>query len=423
MYTSTENPGFILIVDDNPTNLSVLAHALKGAGFSVRIATDGQTAIEQIQDELPELILLDVQMPGIDGFETCHLLKKNPLTKDIPIIFMTALADVKSKIKGLSLGAVDYITKPFEQEEVLLRVGIHLKLRYLTKTLQQWNENLEQQVMERTSALQKAQVQLVQQEKLATLGQLVSGVAHEINNPMSCIVSNISPASQYISDIQSIIKLYQKNYPNPVPEIAQALEDLDLEFSIDDLSKILISMKLSADRIQNILTSMRKFSRSDSTKKMIVNLHDGIDSTLVILHHRLKAGGKRPGIDVIKEYGDLPGIECYPGPLNQVFMNILANGIDALENLPQPVMKIRTELIDQHWVKVQISDNGLGIPDDIKAKLFQPLFTTKPLGKGTGLGLSISRQIVEEKHGGKIELISEVGKGTNISIVIPTGIK
>jgi signal transduction histidine kinase len=423
MHTSTENPGFILIVDDNPTNLSVLAHALKGAGFSVRIATDGQTAIEQIQDELPELILLDVQMPGIDGFETCHLLKKNPLTKDIPIIFMTALADVKSKIKGLSLGAVDYITKPFEQEEVLLRVGIHLKLRYLTKTLQQWNENLEQQVIERTSALQKAQVQLVQQEKLATLGQLVSGVAHEINNPMSCIVSNISPAAQYISDIQSIIKLYQKNYPDPVPEISQALEDLDIEFSIDDLSKILISMKLSADRIQNILISMRKFSRSDSTKKMIVNLHDGIDSTLVILHHRLKAVGKRPGIEVIKEYGDFPGIECYPGPLNQVFMNILANGIDALENLPKPVIKIRTELIDQQWVKVQISDNGSGIPDDIKAKLFQPLFTTKPLGKGTGLGLSISRQIVEEKHGGRIELISEVGKGTNISIVIPTGIK
>ena len=421
MYTSTENPGFILIVDDNPTNLSVLAHALKGAGFSVRIATDGQTAIEQIQDELPELILLDVQMPGIDGFETCHLLKDNPLTKDIPIIFMTALADVKSKVKGLSLGAVDYITKPFEQEEVLLRVGIHLKLRYLTKTLQQWNENLEQQVIERTSALQKAQVQLIQQEKLATLGQLVSGVAHEINNPMSCIVSNISPASQYISDIQSIIKLYQKNYPDPVPEIAQALEDLDIEFSIDDLSKILTSMKLSADRIQNILTSMRKFSRSDSTKKIVVNLHDGIDTTLVILHHRLKAVGKRPGIEVIKEYGDLPGIECYPGPLNQVFMNILANGIDALENIPKPVIKIRTELIDQQWVKVQISDNGSGIPDDIKAKLFQPLFTTKPLGKGTGLGLSISRQIVEEKHGGKIELISEVGKGTNISIVIPTG--
>jgi len=334
---------------------------------------------------------------------------------------MTALADVKSKVKGLSLGAVDYITKPFEQEEVLLRVGIHLKLRYLTKTLQQWNENLEQQVIERTSALQKAQVQLIQQEKLATLGQLVSGVAHEINNPMSCIVSNISPASQYISDIQSIIKLYQKNYPDPVPEIAQALEDLDIEFSIDDLSKILTSMKLSADRIQNILTSMRKFSRSDSTKKIVVNLHDGIDTTLVILHHRLKAVGKRPGIEVIKEYGDLPGIECYPGPLNQVFMNILANGIDALENIPKPVIKIRTELIDQQWVKVQISDNGSGIPDDIKAKLFQPLFTTKPLGKGTGLGLSISRQIVEEKHGGKIELISEVGKGTNISIVIPTG--
>jgi signal transduction histidine kinase len=419
MFSSMVNSGFILIVDDNPTNLSVLAYALKGAGFSIRIATDGQSAIEQIQDELPALILLDVQMPGIDGFETCNLLKANDLTKDIPIIFMTALADVKSKVKGLSLGAVDYITKPFEQEEVLLRVSIHLKLRYLTKTLQEWNQNLEQQVLERTSALHKAQLQLVEQEKLASLGQLVAGVAHELNNPMSCIISNIAPASQYITDLKTMIKLYQKYYPDPVPEISQAVEDLDIEFSLHDLSKIFDSMKLSADRIQNILGSMRKFSRSDSNKKMLVNLHDGIDSTLVILHHRLKAGGKRPGIEVIKEYGDLPEIECYPGPLNQVFMNILANAIDALDNSPKPVIKIQTELIDEEWVKVKISDNGLGISEDIQAKLFQPLFTTKPLGKGTGLGLSISRQIVEEKHGGKIELISETAKGTNISIVIP----
>lgn len=419
MFSSIVNSGFILIVDDNPTNLSVLAYALKGAGFSIRIATDGQSAIEQIQDELPELILLDVQMPGIDGFETCKRLKANPTTQDIPIIFMTALADVKSKVKGLSLGAVDYITKPFEQEEVLVRVRIHLQLRHLTKTLQQWNENLEQQVVERTSALQKAQVQLVQQEKLATLGQLVAGVAHEINNPMSCIVSNITPASRYLTDIKTAIALYQKYYPQPVPEISQVLEELDINFCLDDLSKILNSMKLSADRIQNILVSLRRFSRSDSTKKMLVNLHDGIDSSLIILQHRLKGMSNRPGIDVIKEYGELPAIECYPGPLNQVFMNILANAIDALEEQAEPAITIKTELLDQKWVKVQIVDNGSGISEDLKLKLFEPLFTTKPVGKGTGLGLSISRQIVEEKHGGKIELSSEVGKKTCVSILIP----
>ncbi|MDB9510868.1 response regulator [Kamptonema animale CS-326] len=419
MFSSIVNSGFILIVDDNPTNLSVLAYALKGAGFSIRIATDGQSAIEQIQDELPELILLDVQMPGIDGFETCKRLKANPTTQDIPIIFMTALADVESKVKGLSLGAVDYITKPFEQEEVLVRVRIHLQLRHLTKTLQQWNENLEQQVVERTSALQKAQVQLVQQEKLATLGQLVAGVAHEINNPMSCIVSNITPASRYLTDIKTAIALYQKYYPQPVPEISQVLEELDIDFCLDDLSKILNSMKLSADRIQNILVSLRRFSRSDSTKKMLVNLHDGIDSSLIILQHRLKGMSNRPGIDVIKEYGELPAIECYPGPLNQVFMNILANAIDALEDRAEPAIRIKTELLDQKWVKVQILDNGSGIAEDLQLKLFEPLFTTKPVGKGTGLGLSISRQIVEEKHGGKIELSSEVGKGTCLSILIP----
>ena len=270
MFSSIVNSGFILIVDDSPTNLSILAYALKGAGFSIRIATDGQSAIEQIQEELPELILLDVQMPGIDGFETCDRLKANPVTQDIPIIFMTALADVESKVKGLSLGAVDYITKPFEQEEVLVRVRIHLKLRHLTKELQQWNETLEQQVVERTSALQKALVQLVQQEKLATLGQLVAGVAHEINNPMSCIVSNIAPAYQYITDLKTVIKLYQKHYPAPVPEISQALEDLDIEFSLNDLPRLLDSMKLSADRIKDILASMRNFSRSDSTRRCLL---------------------------------------------------------------------------------------------------------------------------------------------------------
>ncbi|WP_445291779.1 hybrid sensor histidine kinase/response regulator [Calothrix sp. NIES-2098] len=418
--TSNLEPGFILIVDDNPTNLSVLAQTLKAAGLSIRIATDGKSALRQLAEnsDRPELILLDVQMPGIDGFETCCQLKANPTTQDIPVIFMTALADTHSKVKGLSLGAVDYITKPFEGEEVLARVRVHLQMRLLGKTLQQWNEQLEQRVTERTAALQKAQVQLVQQEKLATLGQLVAGVAHEINNPMGCIYSNIPIAQDYLKDINTILRLYQKCCTSLTPEIEKALKEIDIDFIFEDFSKLLYTLKLSTERIQDISVSLRNFSRLDVDTKVLTNLHDGIDSTLLILGHRLKAVGSYPAIEIIKEYGSIPEVECYPSLLNQVFMNLLANAIDALEEEPNPTIRICTEML-HGWVIIRILDNGEGISEEVKQRLFEPLFTTKPSGKGTGLGLSIARQIVEEKHGGQLSMVSELGKGCEFVIKIP----
>jgi signal transduction histidine kinase len=448
---------FILVVDDNPTNLSVLTQALKSAGFKVRVAVDGESAIEQVQYDQPALILLDVEMPGIDGFETCIKLKSNPSTYDIPIIFMTALADKESKLKGLSLGAVDYITKPFEQEEVLARVKVHLKLRSLTKTLEeknaqlyQLNEGLEQRVAERTAELQKAQIQMIQQEKLSSLGELVAGVAHEINNPISFISSNIEPAKQYVAALTKILQLYQKNYSQPVPEIENESDEVDLEFLLEDLPKILDSMKLGSERIQNISNSLRNFSRSDITTKIPVNLHEGIDSTLLILRHRMKACGNQPEIKVIKHYGNLPLVTCYPGQMNQVFMNIFANAIDALEdgngswhsqadpgnegngkeitldqlpitNHQLPTLKICTELSDGNNVIIRIADNGSGMTEEVKQRIFEPMFTTKTLGKGTGLGLSICRQIIAEKHGGKLSCISAPGEGTEFVIEIPLG--
>src|SRR5689334_21491009 len=280
---------FILIVDDNQTNLSVLAKILKAGGLSIRLATDGESALELLEedDELPELIVLDVQMPGIDGFETCRRLKNNPQTCHIPVIFMTAEADVASKVKGLSLGAVDYVSKPFEGEEVLARVRIHLQIQQLTKKQQQWNQELEQKLAENTEALQKTQVQLVQREKFAAMGQLVAGVAHEINNPIACIASNIAPAYEYVKCLREIIQLYQQYYPQPVPEIQTALEELDIDFATDDLFKILDSMRLSSERIKDMSVSLRNFSRSDVSTKIAVNLHEGLDSTLLILRHRL----------------------------------------------------------------------------------------------------------------------------------------
>ncbi|MEH1766714.1 MAG: response regulator [Nostoc sp.] len=415
-----QNTGFILIVDDNPTNLSVLCEALNSEGFRLRVAVDGESAIAQAERNQPELILLDVQMPGIDGFETCRRLKANPVTQNIPIIFTTALADTESKTKGFSLGAVDYIPKPFAQEEVIARVRVHLQLKQL-------NECLEQQVSDRTRALQQAQVQLLQQEKLSTLGELIAGIGHEINNPVNFISSNIPPLQEYIAGVSELLRLYEQEYPNPTAKITTAIQKLDLNFVLEDMVKILNSLKLGSERIQNLSNSLRNFCRSDSDTKISADLHQGLDSTLMILQHRLKANGERPQIEIIKNYGVLPHINCYLGQMNQVFMNILANAVDALDeaiiqgkisNLI-PRIKITTEIDSEQLVIIRIADNGIGVPEWLKKRLFEPLFTTKTVGKGTGLGLSIAYEIVVEKHNGVLEVNSQPGRGTEFIIKFP----
>ncbi len=416
---------YILVVDDNPTNLAVISQALKVGGYKLRVASDGEEALAMVErcanlqseQALPELILLDVQMPGIDGFETCCRLQANPATRAIPVIFMTALNDAESKVQGLSLGAVDYITKPFEQEEVLARVKVHWRLKQLT-------DRLEQEVAERTASLQHTQLQLIQQEKLSTLGQLVAGVAHEINNPLSFVVGNIAPAKEYLADITKLLNLYQKNYPQPVAAVAVQIDNMDLEFALEDFTKILDSMQLGTERIQDISLSLRNFARSSNDTRIKADLHEGMNSTLVLLKHRLKDQGNRGEIEVIKHYGNLPEVDCYPGPMNQVFMNLFANAIDALEEAwekDQRPLKIQidTEVYHDDTIIIQIADNALGMTENVRQNLFQPLFTTKSIGKGTGLGLSIAQQIVVDKHSGKLLCDSTPGNGTEFRMEIP----
>ncbi|MDJ0697190.1 response regulator [Mastigocoleus sp. MO_188.B34] len=437
--------GTILIVDDQPTNLSILSRSLQRNGMTVMLAINGQDAIKKVLNQKPELILLDIQMPGIDGFETCNLLKQNTTTQDIPIIFMTASIDSKDKIKGLSVGAVDYITKPFEEEEVLARVRVHLKLSNLTKTLEHKNflleeltKDLEERVAQRTNQLSQAledlqntQMQLIQTEKMSALGQLVAGVAHEINNPLSFIAGNIEHTEDYVQNLIEHLRLYQHEYPEVASLIENHAQQIELNYLLEDLPQIIDSMKTGAERIYNISTSLRSFSRSDTTNKVYFDIHEGIDSTLLILRHRLKANERRPNIEVKKDYGDLPLINCFPSQLNQVFMNIIANAIDAfdeinngrsyseIQNNPN-LINITTRFIQEHQVvTISIEDNGPGIPDEIKKNVFKHLFTTKTMGKGTGLGLSISRQIVEEKHEGKLKCISLPGKGAKFVIGLP----
>ena len=302
------------------------------------------------------------------------------------------------------------------------------------------------QLHETLQELKRVQVQLVQSEKLSSLGRLVAGIAHEINNPVGFIANNLNYIDEYTQNLFHLLTLYQQTFPSPGAEIEEAIETIDLEYILADLPKIIASMKTGTERINTLSASLRTFSRADPGAKVSFDLHKGIDSTLLILKHRLKANENRPEIKVIKSYGELPWVDCYPGQLNQVFMNLIANAIDALDGVEgwsvrkldgadqsadpiadppskpthqlTPTIHIRTEQRDSKVI-IRIADNGPGISDEIKEHIFDYLFTTKPVDQGTGLGLSISRQIVVEKHGGLLQCISTPGHGTEFLVEIP----
>lgn len=329
------------------------------------------------------------------------------------------LLDEEGNITGFR-GTGLSITKQKEAE---------IKLRESEAQLRQQAQELEATLQD----VQQMQMQLVQSEKMSSLGQLVAGVAHEINNPVSFIYGNLSYASDYIRDLMRIIQLYQHYYPAPAAEIVKESETIDLDFLMEDLPRLLDSMKVGSERIKQIVLSLRTFSRMDEAEKKEVNIHDGIDSTLMILQNRLKAHPDRPEIQIVKQYGDVPQVDCYAGQLNQVFMNVLSNAIDALEDaiaadqLPErsPTIQVTTAVVEtatrDRNLQIQITDNGPGIPEHIKPRLFDPFYTTKPIGKGTGMGLSISYQIVTERHNGTLTCESTLGTGTTFCITIPLG--
>lgn len=585
----------IIVVDDIPDNLRLLSAILTQQGYLVRKALNGKLALIACETNLPDLMLLDITMPDMNGYEVCEKLKANEKTREIPIIFISALGNVEDKVKAFAVGGVDYITKPFQSAEVVSRVENQLKLRSLQRALQEKNLSLEihienrekiqkaleaseaknlallnaipdvmmrisadniildyrgaesnlqgeilqpiesdhndnfpefnqnfigkkladvlssdlalwvsyyadlalsestiqigeyvqqingiwhayearyvpsgqqevlaifrnisarkkleaerlqaqallniqkQQIEKQLYQIQQAQAQLIQNEKMTSLGQLVAGIAHEINNPINFIYGNISHANSYIKEIVDLLKLYQQEY-KPNDKIKNFLEEHDLEFAINDLQKLFDSMKTGADRIRQIVLSLRNFARLDEASTKSVNIDEGIDNTLVLLEHRLKAINNHPAIQIIKEYQKLPKITCYASLINQVFFYLITNAIDALEsqfnyspkpgenhieNSPgiiNPTIIISTELGESDRVIIRIKDNGPGIEESVRSRLFDPFFTTKPVGMGTGLGLSISYQIIVQQHKGNLTCNSSPGKGAEFIIEIP----
>lgn len=433
MYSHINNKLNILVVDDTPDNLRLLSAMLTTQGYEVRKALNGKMALNACQIILPDLILLDINMPDMDGYEVCQQLKADETTKVVPVIFISALDDVLDKVKAFNVGASDYITKPFHTVEVISRIENQINLRSLQVQLHKKNIYLQKTLED----LKAAQVQQIQNEKMAALGHLVAGVAHEVNNPVSFIYGNLEYVREYIRDLVNLVEAYQQEYPNSTKSIQKIEQEIDLDFLMNDSQLLMDAMYRGAERIRSIVLALQNFSRHDEASYKRVNIHQGIESTLLMLQHRLRKTNYRNSIEIIKKYDDLPPISCYPSELNQVFLHLLNNAVDAIDSQAEKFQAkkvegftaayticINTRSIARHnGVRICIADNGMGIPEKIRSLIFDPFFTTKPVGKGSGLGLSICYQIIVQRHSGKIICNSTPGNGTEFIIEIPAWAK
>ncbi|MGJ5629223.1 trifunctional serine/threonine-protein kinase/ATP-binding protein/sensor histidine kinase [Nostoc sp. CALU 1950] len=394
------------VTDWNPASERIFGYSKQealGCGFKFIIPQKIQTEMERVSVEI-------ISQEGGN-----YSINEN-VTKDGKIIICAWYNNPLVNADGELIGVASLADDITEQQAALR------ERKVAEVQLQQKAQELEAALQN----LQQAQLQMVQSEKMSALGNLVAGVAHEMNNPLGFIAASLKQAKPTIADIVEHLKLYQESLPNKNEEILDHAEEIDLDYSLEDLPKMIDSMSMACDRLKNISTSLRTFSRTDQDYKVPFNIHQGIDSTILILKHRLKANEQRPAIEVITNYGNLPQVECFPGQLNQVFMNLLANAIDALDESNQGRsfeetkanpnwIKITTSVAN-NLVKIAIADNGKGINEEVKEKIFDHLFTTKAVGKGTGLGLAIARQIIVEKHGGAIEVNSRLGEGTEFVI-------
>ena len=385
----------VLIIDDDPIVHRILQVWLTKQGFEVLDAFKGEEGLELTVKNHPDLILLDIMMPEMDGFEVCRRIKAKDDTRDIPIIFISAKAESEDRVQGLELGASDYITKPLDKGEVIARIQLQVKLKRQEDQLREYAQNLEKMVEDRTR-------QLIHAERLASLGTLSAGIAHEINNPTTFIMGNL----QITEDFWKRVAEQLHTHP-------QAKDDKKIAFILKEFPAMIEAMKSGAERISNIVAGLKTFARKDSSYKEKVNLHACIEEALNLTHNRLKYN-----IEVEKRLDEnLPAIWGNAQQLSQVLVNLLLNAADAIGE-KEGHIQLSSRQLEDGLVQVKISDDGVGMPPEIMEKIFDPFYTTKPLGQGTGLGLSISHGIIED-HQGTISLESQLNKGTTFVLSLP----
>lgn len=428
----------VLIVDDQPVVVESVRRLLSSeTDINIHACSDPTQALSIATDLEPSVILQDLVMPEVDGLMLVKFFRAHPKTKDTPIIVLSSQDEPTVKASAFSVGANDYLVKLPDPIELIARLRYHarayhnfLKTDQAEQTLAH-NKHLETRVKARTAELtqaladlKQAQAQIVHNEKMNSMGQLVAGIAHEVNNPINFIYGNLNYMKGYVHDLLDLIGAYQQNYPNPVPDIAEKLEELDLDFTSADLLESFASLRGGAQRIRNLVLSLRNFSRFDESGLKMVDIHEGLESTLAMLGDQLE------GISIKKAYGDLPLVECYAGQINQVFMHLIRNAIAVLTELraegdgdKSPLLHISTAVVDEQRVAIWITDNGPGIAPNVQERIFDPFFTTKAVGAGMGLGLSISHQIVTRQHGGRLKCYSMPGQGAKflveLSVQIP----
>lgn len=413
-------PPKILFVDDEPSFEKLIRRQfrkqIRSEQYEFIFAGNGVEALEALQaDAEIRVTITDINMPQMNGLTLLEKIRE--LDSSIETVVVSAYSDMKNIRTAMNRGAFDFLTKPIDFEDLEITIN-----RALSQV---------QKLREDRKKLLDAQTQMIQNEKMTALGQLVAGVAHEINNPVGFIASNIEIAEDYMNGLIELIHSYQGKFPEPGEDITEKIHEIDLDYIVNDVPEVIASMKEGSDRICYLSNSLRTFSRSDTTTKIPFNIHDGIDSTLLILKHRLKSSEVRPSIEVKKDYAELSPVICYPGQLNQVFMNLIANAIDALDEASvgrdwaemmknQPnIITIRTYPIEGDRVAISIADNGPGMSEEVMARVFEYLYTTKPVGTGTGLGLYISHQIIADNHGGQLRCVSAPGQGAEFIIEIP----
>jgi signal transduction histidine kinase len=405
----TNKKPLILAIDDTPVNLKILSMAIE-PDFDFLTATSGDMGLKIAAKELPDLILLDIVMEEMDGFETCRRLKANLVLKDIPVVFVTALNEVKSEIEGLALGAADYITKPIHLGIARQRIRNLVERERLRRQVETNNAEL----MLLNAKLAQFQGHLLQSEKMAAVGQLAAGVAHEINTPIGFVKSNLATLNTYMESLLTLIEVYERcssaRSLQDEATLQAAIDKADLAFLREDAPVLLLESHDGLERVKKIILDLRGFSCLNNAQWQVSDLTVGLESTLNVATNQLK-----DKVEIIKNYGQLPLVRCYLAEINQVFLNLLNNAAHAIEERGKITL---SSGVDGAWIWVSVEDTGQGMPPEVQKRIFEPFFTTKPVGKGTGLGLSLCYDIVK-KHGGRIEVSSEPGCGSKFQIWLP----